>query len=58
MSRVLDSEGLKGLDFLIDNAGSQVCEGEKAIGAIAMSELFETNVVAVHNVSAASLPLL
>jgi NAD(P)-dependent dehydrogenase (short-subunit alcohol dehydrogenase family) len=48
----------KGLDVLVNNAGIQILEKHGATHMHALEETFSVNVVSVHKVSAAFLPLL
>ncbi|RDW58270.1 hypothetical protein BP5796_12200 [Coleophoma crateriformis] len=47
-----------GLDLLINNAGIQILEQNGVTGLHALTESFDVNVIAVHNVSVGFLPLL
>jgi NAD(P)-dependent dehydrogenase (short-subunit alcohol dehydrogenase family) len=47
-----------GLDVLINNAGIQILEENGATGMHALAESLNVNVIAVHKVSSAFLPLL
>ena len=48
----------RGLDVLINNAGITAFEKDGASSMFALQSILETNVVGVHNVSSAFLPLL